>query len=98
MHGTSDLNDLKIKGQPPNIRLHKLKGDSKEEWSVTVKLPKNSTLKKLEYTCAFYRQGSTKSVNLWSIIHERSNCMIKRLLQISKTRSFFLFGTRGTGK
>ncbi|MEK6556551.1 MAG: type II toxin-antitoxin system RelE/ParE family toxin, partial [Bdellovibrionota bacterium] len=39
MHGTSDMNDLKIKGQPPNIRLHKLKGDRKDEWSVTIKLP-----------------------------------------------------------
>lgn len=39
MHGTSDLSDLKIQGQPPNIRLHKLKGDRKNEWSVTVKLP-----------------------------------------------------------
>jgi proteic killer suppression protein len=39
MHGTTDLNDLKIKGQPPNIRLHKLKGDRKDEWSVTIKLP-----------------------------------------------------------
>lgn len=39
MHATTDLNDLKIKGQPPNIRLHKLKGDRKNEWSVTIKLP-----------------------------------------------------------
>ena len=39
MHGTSELNDLKIKGQPPNIRLHKLKGGRKDEWSVTIKLP-----------------------------------------------------------
>lgn len=39
MHATSDMNDLKIKGQPPNIRLHKLKGDRKDEWSVTIKLP-----------------------------------------------------------
>ncbi len=39
MHGTSEINDLKIKGQPPNIRLHKLKGDRKDEWSVTIKLP-----------------------------------------------------------
>ncbi len=39
MHGTSALEDLKIKGQPPNIRLHKLKGDRKEYWSVTIKLP-----------------------------------------------------------
>lgn len=39
MHGTSQLNDLRIQGQPPNIRLHKLKGDRKNEWSVTIKLP-----------------------------------------------------------
>jgi proteic killer suppression protein len=39
MHGSMELNDLKIKGQPPNIRLHKLKGDRKDEWSVTIKLP-----------------------------------------------------------
>jgi proteic killer suppression protein len=39
MHSTSDMSDLKIKGQPPNIRLHKLKGDRKDEWSVTIKLP-----------------------------------------------------------
>lgn len=39
MHNTTTLNDLKIKGQPPNIRLHKLKGNKKDYWSVTVKLP-----------------------------------------------------------
>ncbi len=39
MHGTTTLDDLKIKGQPPNIRLHKLKGDRREYWSVTIKLP-----------------------------------------------------------
>ena len=39
MHTTSTMNDLKIKGQPPNIRLHKLKGDRKEFWSVTIELP-----------------------------------------------------------
>ena len=39
MHNTQTLEDLKILGQPPNIRLHKLKGDRKEYWSVTVKLP-----------------------------------------------------------
>lgn len=27
MHNTSTIEDLKIKGQPPNIQLHKLKGD-----------------------------------------------------------------------
>lgn len=39
MHATTDMADLKIKGQPPNIRLHKLQGNRKEEWSVTIKLP-----------------------------------------------------------
>jgi proteic killer suppression protein len=39
MHSTTTLDDLKIKGQPPNIRLHKLKGDRKAQWSVTIKLP-----------------------------------------------------------
>ena len=39
MHATKELNDLKIKGQPPRIRLHKLQGNRKEEWSVTIKLP-----------------------------------------------------------
>jgi toxin HigB-1 len=39
MHATVLLNDLKIKGQPPNIRLHKLKGSRSEEWSITIKLP-----------------------------------------------------------
>lgn len=39
MHATSEINDLIIQGQPPNIRLHKLKGDRKDEWSITIKLP-----------------------------------------------------------
>ena len=39
MHSTSSIEDLRIKGQPPDIRLHKLKGDRKEYWSVTIKLP-----------------------------------------------------------
>lgn len=39
MHSTSKLSDLKIKGQPPNIRLHKLKGGRRDEWSVTIRLP-----------------------------------------------------------
>lgn len=39
MHATNRLEDLKIKGQPPNIRLHKLKGDRKKYRSVTIKLP-----------------------------------------------------------
>jgi proteic killer suppression protein len=45
MHSTSTINDLKIKGQPPNIRLHKLKGDRKDEWSVTIQLPYTITFK-----------------------------------------------------
>ncbi len=45
MNSTSTINDLKLKGQPPNIRLHKLKGDRKDEWSVTIKLPYAITFK-----------------------------------------------------
>ena len=29
MHNTETMADLKLKGQPPNIRLHKLKGNKK---------------------------------------------------------------------
>ncbi|MDZ7669430.1 MAG: type II toxin-antitoxin system RelE/ParE family toxin [Gammaproteobacteria bacterium] len=39
MHATTALGDLRIKGQPPNIRLHKLQGGNQERWSVTIKLP-----------------------------------------------------------
>jgi proteic killer suppression protein len=39
MHATSTINDLRIKGQPPNIRLHKLRGDRSGYWSVTIRLP-----------------------------------------------------------
>jgi len=39
MHNTQTLDDLKIQGQPPNIRLHKLQGGRKDYWSVTIKLP-----------------------------------------------------------
>lgn len=45
MHSTSTLDDLKIKGQPPNIRLHKLQGNRKDEWSVTIQLPWAITFK-----------------------------------------------------
>jgi proteic killer suppression protein len=38
MHGTREMKDLKINGQPPNIRLHKLKGARADEWSVTIRL------------------------------------------------------------
>lgn len=39
MHATGTLDDLRIKGQPPGIRLHKLQGDRKGYWSVTIRLP-----------------------------------------------------------
>jgi len=39
VHSTSTLDDLKIKGEPPTIRLHKLKGNRKEYWSITIRLP-----------------------------------------------------------
>lgn len=39
MHSTNLIEDLIIRGQPPSIRLHKLKGDRRDEWSVTIGLP-----------------------------------------------------------
>lgn len=39
MHSTTRIDDLKIQGQLPDIRLHKLRGDRKEYWSTTIKLP-----------------------------------------------------------
>jgi toxin HigB-1 len=39
MHATRTLDDLRIQGQPPNIRLHKLLGNRKDYWSVTIRLP-----------------------------------------------------------
>jgi len=39
MHATSTIDDLRIQGQPPNIRLHKLQGVRRNYWSVTIKLP-----------------------------------------------------------
>jgi proteic killer suppression protein len=39
MHATHDISDLQIKGQPPNVRLHKLKGGKKDYWSATIRLP-----------------------------------------------------------
>jgi proteic killer suppression protein len=39
MYHTSTINDLKIKGHPPSIRLHKLQGNRKDSWSVTIELP-----------------------------------------------------------
>jgi proteic killer suppression protein len=45
MHSTTTLDDLKIKGEPPTIRLHKLKGNRKEYWSITIRLPWSITFK-----------------------------------------------------
>ena len=39
MHATTTLDDLRIQGEPPSIRLHKLRGDRRGYWSVTIKLP-----------------------------------------------------------
>lgn len=39
MHNTNELSDLKSLGQPPSVRLHKLKGSRKGEWNVTISLP-----------------------------------------------------------
>lgn len=39
MYNTDTLDDLRIQGQPPSIRLHKLKGDLRDHWSVTIELP-----------------------------------------------------------
>jgi len=39
MYNTDLMSDLKIQGQPPDIRLHKLKGDLKHYWSITISLP-----------------------------------------------------------
>lgn len=39
MHSTRALEDLRIAGEPPNIRLHKLSGDRRGYWSITIKLP-----------------------------------------------------------
>ena len=36
MHATSTVDDLKIKGSPPNVKLHKLSGDRKGEWSLSL--------------------------------------------------------------
>lgn len=39
MHSAEVLEDLRLKGQPPNLRLHKLQGDLRGYWSVTIGLP-----------------------------------------------------------
>ena len=39
MHATTTLDDLRIRGEPPSIRLHKLRGDRRGSWSVAIRLP-----------------------------------------------------------
>jgi proteic killer suppression protein len=39
MHATDTLEDLRIRGETPTIRLHKLTGDRKGYWSLTIHLP-----------------------------------------------------------
>lgn len=39
MHATTRLEDLRIQGAPPNVRLQKLRGERRGSWSVTIKLP-----------------------------------------------------------
>ncbi|MFT5928820.1 MAG: proteic killer suppression protein [Candidatus Azotimanducaceae bacterium] len=39
MHSTTKLDDLRIEGESPSIRLHKLRGARRDYWSVTIKLP-----------------------------------------------------------
>lgn len=56
MHSTSTLDDLRIQGAPPDIRLHKLKGDRKEYWSVTIRLPWCITFK--------YQRGDFSEVKI----------------------------------
>ena len=39
MHATNLLKDLSVKEESPTLRLHRLTGDKKEYWSITIKLP-----------------------------------------------------------
>ena len=36
MNASTKLENIKIQGSPPDVRLHKLSGDRKGHWSVTV--------------------------------------------------------------
>lgn len=56
MHSTQTLDDLLIEGQPPELRLHKLKGNRKEYWSATIKLPWCVTFK--------FSKGNFSEVNI----------------------------------
>ena len=39
MFQVSRLDDLKKLGEPPHLRLDKLKGERKHQWSITIELP-----------------------------------------------------------
>lgn len=56
MHATSTLDDLRIEGEPPNIRLHKLRGDRRECWNATIQLPWCITFK--------FRNGEFSEVSI----------------------------------
>ena len=56
MHSTGTIEDLRLKGQPPNIRLHKLQGGRNDCWSVTIKLPWCITFK--------YKDGEFSDVKI----------------------------------
>ena len=56
MHSTSKPDDLKIQGEPPDIRLDRLRGDRKEYWSITIKLPWCITFK--------YKSGEFSDVRI----------------------------------
>lgn len=36
MNASSKIENLKIMGSPPDVRIHKLSGDRKGQWSVTI--------------------------------------------------------------
>lgn len=37
LHSVQTMDELKAAAEPPALHLHKLKGDRKEEWSITIK-------------------------------------------------------------
>jgi toxin HigB-1 len=39
MHAANSLVEIKHLGEPPSVRLHKLKGDRRDQWSLTIELP-----------------------------------------------------------
>jgi toxin HigB-1 len=39
MHAVNSLAEIKHLEEPPSVRLHKLKGDRRDQWSLTIELP-----------------------------------------------------------